>query len=685
MAEQLYRKSRIQGAAPSNNVDDLVSKNVLAQLRRDPPPRPPPAAHDVGKAGSKPAGGVSCGGGVGRGDPVEASDLISSMAKRLAALERDMKERQVALQAVQADNVALKSKLKVAEEEIAKRALAALDGPRDDAPAVMHLRSENARLRAQLKYAWKQVAEMKGFLNDYGMVWVGEPEAEAELAAHGYGPTGTEVSGGSAGPSSSGQGHLQPLSAEPSDSGAPRRRSHSGASAGPLSAGWAGGPVHVGPGVGRLLGGGSRSHGPGQAGGLSSAAAAALSRAGAGHAAGEESAAAGSSSSGSATSATALAKRASSFTANSAAAAGTGSAGHSAPLAAPGPRPSTSSNTTTHKAAPAGFSAGGSGGPGPSRPPLPVSLSALQAKVDELNDLAGDGCGQIVKDGAGQHVLATRDPVNLVIYRDGLQIHVLPAKPFNDPASANVLRDVMDGYFPYVLKRDFPDGVPLRVVDRTHESIDSSPSRRQGPSGGAGGASAARAGGGGAGGGGNVRTWDEIDVAGGSGGGPAPESRDKFLSRLPQAVIKNGKVIEIRSDISKMMGGPGSGSGHEPGKGDVSLVSTPVDALLSTMQRNHVGPSLPPPSREGVPPATEVTTLQVKSMDGKQTFILKFRYDDTIGALRTALNAHHAKSGHAGTAYEIRSAFPARAYADESETLRAAGFIPNGTLFLRPV
>ncbi|KAG2427986.1 hypothetical protein HXX76_011972 [Chlamydomonas incerta] len=680
MAEQLYRKSRIQGAVPSSNVDDLVSKNVLAQLRRDPPPRPPPAVHDVGKAGGRPAGGGggSSGGG-GRGDPVEASDLISSMAKRLAALEREMKERQVALQAVQADNTALKSKLKVAEEEIAKRALAALDPPRDDSPAVMHLRSENARLRAQLKYAWKQVAEMKGFLNDYGMVWVGEPEAEAELAAHGYGPTGAAVRGAGAGPSSSsGQGHLQPLSAEPSDVGAPRRRSHSGASAGPLSAG-AGGPIHVGPGVGRMLGGGSRSHGPGQAGGLSSAAAAALSRAGAGHPAGEEAAGAGPSSSSAAAApaapAAALAKRTSSFTSNSAPAA------HSAPPAGHGPGPSSSPSTNSPKGPPPG--AGGSA-PGLSRPPLPVALSALQGKVDELNDLAGDGCGQIVKDGAGQHVLATRDPVNLVIYRDGLQIHVLPAKPFNDPASANVIRDIMDGYFPYVLKRDFPDGVPLRVVDRTHESIDSSPSRRQGPSGGAaaagGGSAAPRAGAGG-----NVRTWDEIDVACGAGGGPTPESRDKFLSRLPQAVIKNGKVIEIRSDIGKMMGGPGSGSGHEGSKGDVALVSTPVDALLSTMQRNHVGPSLPPPSRDGVPPATEVTTLQVKSMDGKQTFILKFRYDDTIGAVRTALNAHHAKSGHAGTAYEIRSAFPARAYADEAETLRAAGLIPNGTLFLRPV
>ncbi len=99
MAEHLYRK-RIS-PAPASNVDDIVSKNVLAQLRRDPPPRPP--AHlDAPKGGAGP-----------KPEPLEASDLISSMAKRLAALEREMKERQALVQQVQTDNAALKSKLKV--------------------------------------------------------------------------------------------------------------------------------------------------------------------------------------------------------------------------------------------------------------------------------------------------------------------------------------------------------------------------------------------------------------------------------------------------------------------------------------------------------------------------------------------------------------------------------------------
>lgn len=46
------------------------------------------------------------------------------------------------------------------------------------APGVVaHLTAENERLSAQNQHAWRQVADLKGFLNDYGLVWVGEDEA----------------------------------------------------------------------------------------------------------------------------------------------------------------------------------------------------------------------------------------------------------------------------------------------------------------------------------------------------------------------------------------------------------------------------------------------------------------------------------------------------------------------------
>mmetsp|Transcript_27606 Transcript_27606/g.60406 ORF Transcript_27606/g.60406 Transcript_27606/m.60406 type:complete len:406 (-) Transcript_27606:721-1938(-) len=338
--------------------------------------------------------------------------------------------------------------------------------------------------------------------------------------------------------------------------------------------------------------------------------------------------------------------------------------------------------------------------------PLPFNMQVLMSRVDELNQLAGDGCGQLMGGADGKHaVLSTPDPVRLVLYRDGLQLHRAAPRPYTDAAARGIINDIVDGYFPYSLKSDFPDGVPIKVVDRTHESMASAAPRGQQ---------------------GNIRTFHDIEAA-----DQAPLSKDKFLSKLPQAIIKNGKVIDIRGEIGKVMaGGPGAAgsSSSAAAKPSVALVSTPVDALLTTSQRNHVGPVLPPPSREGgvrssigpaaaalpppaaatsraaslngatplpavpaQPPQQQIATLQVKSEDGSQTYIVKLQYTDTIAAVRKYLDAHRAKLAKdqgkpaPPSTYELRTAFPTRAYADLTETLQAAGLTPNATMFLRAV
>jgi hypothetical protein len=130
----------------------------------------------------------------------------------------------------------------------------------------------------------------------------------------------------------------------------------------------------------------------------------------------------------------------------------------------------------------------------------------------------------------------------------------------------------------------------------------------------------------------------------------------------------------------------------------MAFVKTPVDELLSTVQRNHKGPALPAPQAGSVsasatgtaggvsdPALAQITTLQVKREDGGQVYIVKLRYDSTVADLRRALDAHRTQTPEfAGVGYQIRSAFPAKVYADQQETLEAAGLIPNAALFLRP-
>lgn len=82
-----------------------------------------------------------------------------------------------------------------------------------------------------------------------------------------------------------------------------------------------------------------------------------------------------------------------------------------------------------------------------------------------------------------------------------------------------ILSDLVDGYFPSVLKGKYPDGVFLEVRDRTNEQYDASGENN----------------------GESINTFgsqknDEFK----------PQSAEEFLNKLPKNVIKNGKVVKIR-------------------------------------------------------------------------------------------------------------------------------------------
>ncbi|KAG1676817.1 hypothetical protein FOA52_010326 [Chlamydomonas sp. UWO 241] len=592
-------KYRSIGAAgrPEASLDTLVSRNALAALKRCPP--------GGGQPKLAPPGGGPSRGAPGASAPTGDVDLIASMAKRLAALEASAKERGRALERVQAENEALKAKLKDTELEvhgqssptdsgasgsssacaICKRK--ASDGTQTDThtntgsstacASCKRESAEGARLRSQLRAAWAQVAQMKAFLNDYGMVWVGEPGA-----ANGEGRIERRSTDGSAA--------LAPLVVpgfRPSLDAPHHPHAGSGGASPPSSSG------------------SKQMRVPGTIG--------------------------------------------------------------SPPLPPVGSRPPVHTSMADKAAAPSAsqqqqqqrrprLSSGGAPGP-------PCPMPRLMAAVDELNQLAGDGEGRLVVGEGGARHLRAPEPVRLVLYRDGMQVHASAPRPYSDASCMRTLQDVLDGYFPHSLKADFPDGVPIKVVDKTSEPMPSSPP---------GGASSSSAGGGG---GGNVHSFSSLSEAPGR-----AMNKESFLGKLPEKVIRNGKVIEVRGAVGAAM----SSKGAEAKGTDnaAQLVSTPADALLNTMQRGHLGPALPPgrPSSDGA--SADIATLQVKT--DTQTFILKLKYDDTIGALRRCIDAHRGGASQPpGKQYEVRSAFPARAYADESETLRAAGLMPNATLFLR--
>ena len=100
----------------------------------------------------------------------------------------------------------------------------------------------------------------------------------------------------------------------------------------------------------------------------------------------------------------------------------------------------------------------------------------------------------------------------------------------------------MDGYFPYEFKERHPDGVKLKIIDKTSEDF----SRQVERSVGMGSYMKEHDGN-------NIRGMDYLKHVEENGKEQPPLDKKALLEKLPKQVIKNGKVIPIREEIEKVI------------------------------------------------------------------------------------------------------------------------------------
>ena len=203
------------------------------------------------------------------------------------------------------------------------------------------------------------------------------------------------------------------------------------------------------------------------------------------------------------------------------------------------------------------------------------------------------------------------------------------------------------------------------------------------------------------------------------GGSSLAMGTEDLLRRLPEKVMKNGRVVDIRASVRDRLAGGGAGGGAGSGAGSgagggVDIVQTSaLDTMTSTAKRSPLRDEAESPrdprvtprrccSREGSPAdgtnperATprsrmaptgrsdkndQITTLRVRLEAGARPLLLKMRFADTVGELARAVSRHLKISVED---FELRTAFPNRAYTDMGEGLEAAGLVPNATIMLR--
>lgn len=56
-------------------------------------------------------------------------------------------------------------------------------------------------------------------------------------------------------------------------------------------------------------------------------------------------------------------------------------------------------------------------------------------------------------------------------FANGIAIKGFKFFPYKSKEALQILGDLVDGYFPYVLKRKYPNGVFMKVIDKVAESF----------------------------------------------------------------------------------------------------------------------------------------------------------------------------------------------------------------------
>ncbi|CAG2231550.1 unnamed protein product [Mytilus edulis] len=297
-------------------------------------------------------------------------------------------------------------------------------------------------------------------------------------------------------------------------------------------------------------------------------------------------------------------------------------------------------------------------------PPSPsIDYDKILENIKDLNVLAGDGISRIqhTTDGAR---LKMPDPVDLALYANGIMMYSGPFRPFSDPPTQHLLKDILDGYFPSELQTRYPSGIPF-VVSKSWTNIlrwcwlggGIQPSRLV--------ASTLN------------KTTQKSDTH------ENPEhpisvsvtnkrpgktlTKDQFLNKLPQSVVKGGKIVDIRNTLNEHLS-------------DKTKSEKPVVTVVETETVNELKKRLE--LEESVRPSTprNITTLRIKSETGNQTYILKMKFNETVGDLRKYLNLQRSP---AESDFNIVSAYPNKTHTDDTKTLEASGLVPNAVLHLR--
>lgn len=277
-----------------------------------------------------------------------------------------------------------------------------------------------------------------------------------------------------------------------------------------------------------------------------------------------------------------------------------------------------------------------------------IELATMAMRVEELNGTVEKVATRIVHDHRAGGAVRARlsddqpQPLPLIFFKDGVKLGATAFKAYSSKEAKQLICDVSDGFFPYALKDDYPDGIAMKVIDRTTRTFDEWLREAQlyGDKD-------------------LLDGGDRLALAGGRALGGKPVLGLRPGGALPERVIRDGRICEVNA----------------------SSVARPAALARMSVVNPAAGP---------------VARLQVK-FDGGRRAVFVMGGAQLIGDLEDAvskwceehmdsapgaLGSQRATDGPDQRRIILRTTFPQRTYEDRAQTLAAAGLTPSATLFV---
>lgn len=148
-------------------------------------------------------------------------------------------------------------------------------------------------------------------------------------------------------------------------------------------------------------------------------------------------------------------------------------------------------------------------------------------------------------------------------------------------------------------------------------------------------------------------------------------SAAELLQALPGVRIRDGRVIDVRGSMEKLLGG---GGGHAP----IVVHSKALAEARRAAATAATG------AAAAVGAGAETASVQVKLPGAAPTsLVVRLAAGDTVETLRGLIERQRALLPEVPERFELRTAYPARVLSDGAATAAQAGLVPSATVFVR--